>query len=904
MKNYKEHRDDALVEMTLLGNECAYEELVTRHQNAVKGTAYKVTGNTYSAEDASQDAFVAAWMHLDSLRERDRFGSWVCAIAKNCARRLVVHYQSCAPDISLHILQDMELTAGDESGLLDELSAAGLAQAQRDDELHAAVDALSEKIREAIRLHYFEGLSVAQIAERLHVPEGTVKWRLCEGRKQLRKEYGVMEKTYNENESLVERVMRQVEALKLWRLKNDKTGFEEEYRAVLAAVESLEDSREKFHALADVLQRGAWWLPGERNDEIWARIKQSAERGHNDDVMQSVMATEHDKLKGQARVDLMRDVQIPYLEKHGFTKSLAYNHFWMGHYLCDLEKYEEGLASFARAKELLTPMDVYYANAIAAIEAWKFKLAHLEEDDENLAYHATGEELRYMGDRLCFWQQPGFSHGGASDCDDSLFWQTSLCDSVIYDPDLKPGEPRLSSDGKFSLVLKAQDITVTTAAGVFEHCHVVAQRVIGAPMYGMRYAETTFCPGVGIVRQYVQRYEGMYEWQLSAYDIRGGEGVVPFAAGNFWEYDMVTGIGVLRDTVSRYVVTGAQDGKAVLYHLSTVRIRGYDETTWKGNILQARQQYAHRVSENEEQLREVRPSLARAAALAVTKRERVHTAIATEVMDRIFDTDEDMTPDRTQAGFWNFFDIFDVARDEAEGTTILDSGRTYSFEWKNWCRGEEACKVLNNFVYDILNDAAGCVWSDRWVPGYHKVHSFRRWQTEFESILDVTDGGTVETPAGTFANCLCLSLQIKDMPSYVSYRGGEKQYWFAPGVGIVRYTFFYDYQKKRKEGTYLLTDMRGTGEGYFPCVDGMYRRYEVQDIENGWHGAVAYTWDISDGETVIFHNATGTQDIENYNADKLRFKEEDARRKAEKEAKKKAEEASEQRAAQTPPDPS
>ena len=156
--------------------------------------------------------------------------------------------------------------------------------------------------------------------------------------------------------------------------------------------------------------------------------------------------------------------------------------------------------------------------------------------------------------------------------------------------------------------------------------------------------------------------------------------------------------------------------------------------------------------------------------------------------------------------------------------------------------------------------------------------------------MDVTDGGTVETPAGTFENCLCLSMEIKGMPKYVVYRGGKKQYWFAPGVGIVRYTFFYDYQKELREGTYQLTELRGTGEGYFPCEDGMFRRYEVLDIENGWHGAVEYTWDITGGETVIFRNAIGTQDIENFKADQARFKEEDARRKAEKEAKKKAEE--------------
>ena len=888
MKNYKEHRDGALVELTLLGNEKAYEELVIRHQKAVKGTAFKVTGNAYSAEDASQDAFVAAWMHLDSLRDRERFGSWVCSIAKNCARTLVTNYQNRVPDISLNILQDMELTAGDESGLLEQLSAAGLAEAQRDEDLHAAVDALSEKIREAIHLHYFEGLSVAQIAVKLRVPEGTVKWRLCEGRKQLRKEYGVMEKTYDENESLVARVMRQVEALKLWRLKNDKTGIEEEYRAVLAAVESLDDSKEKHHALADVLLRGVWWVPGERSDELWERIKESAEKGHNDDVMQSIICDAHDKIKDkQKRIDFMRDEQNPYLEKHGFVKTLAYNYFWMGHYLCDIAKYEEGIASFERAKELLTPNDVYYANAISAIRAWQFKIAHLDENDENLAYHATGEEVRYLDGKLYFWQQPGFSHGGASDCDDALLWQCSQCDNLIYDPKMKLGELKISSDGKTSLALKAKDITVTTAAGIFEHCVILAQKPIGEAQYGMRYCETTFCPGVGIVRQYVHRYEEIYEWQLSAYEICGGEGIIPFAVGNYWEYDMVSEIGVKREAVSRFEVTGAENGKAVLYHLTTARIVGYNEESWKGNMLQARQQYAYSAA--------ARPGAARPiagsrAALAATKRERVHTAVATDVMNRIFDTDEDMAPNRTQAGMWNFFDVYDVVRNESEGRISLDSGRTFAFEWKNWCRGKEACKVLNNFVLDILQEAAGCVWSEKWVPGYHTVHKFKRWQTDMETVVDVTDGGTVETPVGTFENCLCLTLDTKGMPKYVIYRGGKKQYWFAPGIGIVKYAFYYDYKKGVREGTYLLTELRGTGEGYFPCEDGMFRRYDVLEIENGWHGAVEYTWDVTGGEAVIFRNGIGTQNIENYTADQARFKEEDAKRKAEKEAKKKAEE--------------
>ena len=106
MTVYNDKKDETLVELTLLGDEKAFEELVIRHERSVKGTAYKVTGNEYSAEDASQDAFVTAWIKLDALREREKFGSWVCTIAKNRAKDLVIHYKNAAADISLDLLEN------------------------------------------------------------------------------------------------------------------------------------------------------------------------------------------------------------------------------------------------------------------------------------------------------------------------------------------------------------------------------------------------------------------------------------------------------------------------------------------------------------------------------------------------------------------------------------------------------------------------------------------------------------------------------------------------------------------------------------------------------------------------------------------------------------------------------
>lgn len=404
MNSYSDKHDETLVEMTLLGNTKAYEELVVRHQRAVKGTAYKITGNEFSAEDASQDAFVSAWIKLDKLREYSKFGPWVCSIAKNCAKNIVVHYANTVANMSLDLVENFDLSTAEDSEF-DEIF-----KAEDRSELHGKVEALSEKIREAVKLHYFEGLSVAQIAEKLSLPAGTVKWRLSEGRKQLRKEYGIMEKTYNENESLVQRVMRQIEELKLWRLKDDRTGFESEYRAVLANVNDLEDSNDKDSALATVLVLGYWWLSSERTAETLAKIKELAEKTHNEDAMMDVMSAEM-RLNDDGEIEKMLNVQIPYLEKHGFVKALGYEWFWLGYEYFSKKDFDNGFAAMNKVLEVLTPNDVYYANALAAITVEEKRQKMLSEQ-KPIAYHinATGEELRYIDGKLYFWSQPGYDN--------------------------------------------------------------------------------------------------------------------------------------------------------------------------------------------------------------------------------------------------------------------------------------------------------------------------------------------------------------------------------------------------------------------------------------------------------------------------------------------------------------
>ncbi len=803
------------------------------------GTAYKVTNNTHSAEDASQDAFVSAWMNLSALRDGDKFGSWVCAIAKNCARTLVTHYRSTVPDISLDLLLNYDLS--DDDSEWDQMC-------EDYSDLHAAVDALSEKLRQTIKLYYFEEKSITEIAEHLSVPEGTVKWRLSEGRKQLRKGYGIMDKTFNENETLVERVMRQVEALKLWRIKDSKEGFEEEYRAVLSSVEALEDSKEKSYMLADTLKLGYWWVKSENNEETVERIRKAALDGHNDEVMQFVACHDHDKLSGDEKIDFMKDTQIPYYREHNFPKTLAYVMFWLGYQYRQRNELEEAIKWYKEVLTVLSPTDVYYANALAAIDGETRSLTAKKDETVSRRYvTACGETYKKLGRKIYFWEQPGY---GGERYEGSLFWNMSNCDGLMLDPDMKVGD-KISSNAGCTLTYLRDDGAIDTPAGHFENCSVY---IYEGKLSGATYTETWMAENIGIVYQKFTRYGETNEWLLTKYRICGGEGFLPLAAKNRWEYQPKALDTARIDEVENYFeVTASENGTTVVSNMTFQLTRGYFDT-WEGNIVKAREQYFKPIDEDNETLVDVSEAMRRTEELAKTKREKLHTKIANGIMKRIFETDNDFNPDYTQKGRWNFFRCCDIIKEN--GKVSFDDDRKYSFEWKDMSKvDDEGYKVLYTFLLDILQDATGCIWSDKWVDGYgFEERKVGKYKTK---NFKVTDGEAVTTPAGTFENCRHIGFYFDSW----GYFKGQSDFWFAPGVGIVKFERPY---RKTHLALWHLTEYKGTGEGYFPVDDGLSRRYEPDTLGNGWHGSVEFTFDTDENGTVMFKDAVGNQDRENY----------------------------------------
>lgn len=288
---------------------------------------------------------------------------------------------------------------------------------------------------------------------------------------------------------------------------------------------------------------------------------------------------------------------------------------------------------------------------------------------------------------------------------------------------------------------------------------------------------------------------------------------------------------------------------------------GYDEDTWIGNILKARNEY---VNSNNDALQDVLNCYAKAKVLAKTKREKLYTSIAENVMQRIFETDNDFNPNYTKIGRWNFFNIYNIKNKDEK--TVIDSNRVHSFEWKamKHC-GAEGWKALYNQIYSMLNDLAGAIWSDNWVSGYHTKQTLPVYWNESEAELVVLEDENVNIKAGDFKDCRHIRITTHGFSGGMGYWNGIKEWWFAPEVGIVKFTSAYEDGKTN--AVWELTEYKGTGCGYFPVEDGLFRKYEPTDIGNGWHAAVEYTFDSDENGTVIFRNALGTQDRNNYEAD-------------------------------------
>ncbi len=173
--------DDApLIEATLAGDTAAFGQLVGRYQDRLYNALARVLNSAEDARDVVQDAFVQAFLKLNTFRGSSAFYTWLYRIAFNLA---MSHARKQRPLVSLDRVKD-----GYGSEPVDDspLPEAGLAQRERVELVHSALAELSIEYRQILVLRELEGCRYDEIAEILALPAGTVRSRLFRARLQLR----------------------------------------------------------------------------------------------------------------------------------------------------------------------------------------------------------------------------------------------------------------------------------------------------------------------------------------------------------------------------------------------------------------------------------------------------------------------------------------------------------------------------------------------------------------------------------------------------------------------------------------------------------------------------------------------------------------------------------------------
>ena len=171
--------DAELIERCLRKDNTAWDPLVARYRRRIFHIAYKFTGKHDEAEDLTQEIFLKVFRSLDKFNQDADFSTWLSSVARNYC---IDHYRARKREREV-LVED--LVAFDRAPASSGNPYRALEDRDRRSFLRRGLELLPEKLREAVVLRDLRGLSYQEMADRLQLPEGTVKSRINRGREEL-----------------------------------------------------------------------------------------------------------------------------------------------------------------------------------------------------------------------------------------------------------------------------------------------------------------------------------------------------------------------------------------------------------------------------------------------------------------------------------------------------------------------------------------------------------------------------------------------------------------------------------------------------------------------------------------------------------------------------------------------
>ena len=181
-----ETSNEMLVSMAKSGDVNAFVELIKRHADTVFLSTYRITGNRQDAEDALQESFLRAFIHMNKFQERSSFSTWLTRIAINSAL-MILRKKRSSSEISI---DRTDGSAGDfetwEPRSPWEDPESRYVRRERHELLRQAIQQLPPVFRDVIELLQAKECSNREIAQSLGISVPAVKSRLARARKALR----------------------------------------------------------------------------------------------------------------------------------------------------------------------------------------------------------------------------------------------------------------------------------------------------------------------------------------------------------------------------------------------------------------------------------------------------------------------------------------------------------------------------------------------------------------------------------------------------------------------------------------------------------------------------------------------------------------------------------------------
>jgi RNA polymerase sigma-70 factor, ECF subfamily len=180
--------DAALVQRVKQGDVRAFEMLVVKYQRRIERLIGRMVRDVDLVADIAQETFIRAYRALPQFRAESAFYTWLYRIAVNTAKKALVDMKR-DPVMTYTSLQgsddDDETYRGGMEPTDGETPEALLASKEIAATVNAAINALSEDLRQAITLREIEGLSYEEISDVMNCPIGTVRSRIFRAREAI-----------------------------------------------------------------------------------------------------------------------------------------------------------------------------------------------------------------------------------------------------------------------------------------------------------------------------------------------------------------------------------------------------------------------------------------------------------------------------------------------------------------------------------------------------------------------------------------------------------------------------------------------------------------------------------------------------------------------------------------------